>query len=202
MKTDGTDPNSDDSEMTYDDMWILKFLDRRENKHLERVHDNFLCDRFNFNGIREKVKDFESAYGAIQDRHESTNLEIESTVYLLAHQRYIYTKSGLDSIFNKVLNREFGACHQYGCEDVPFVPTALSNEPKKSGTMLFCHNCESLYEPRGSLRNLDGCAWGIGFAHFLILSYPYHFEKRARKPAYTPRIFGIQLYKRDDNDSG
>ena len=200
MKAELPDSDSSNGESSYDDLWIVKFLNQKENKYLERIQDNFLCDRFNFYGFKEKIDKFEQAYSAIQDMEESTDPFTESVVYLLAHQRYIYTKAGLDSILNRVLNREYGTCSKYGCEGVPFIPTGLTNEPNKMKTKVFCQNCNTLYEPRGSLRNLDGCAWGIGYAHFLILTYPYNFEKK-KEVIYVPRVFGFQLHRRDNNDS-
>lgn len=201
MRTDTGDNNDSDATMAdYEDLWVLRFMNQRQNRYLERIQDFFIQDRFNLHGLKEKIEGFEDAYLAIQDKKPSRDFEREGIVYLLAHQRYIYTKVGADNVLDRVLNREYGICPRYGCKDISLVPIGLSNDVGKHGTMTYCHNCGNLFEPRGSLRKLDGCAWGNGFAHFLILSYPYHFEKKTAEP-YIPRIFGFQIAKSEDNDS-
>lgn len=200
MKTESAENDSEDMSTSYDDCWVVKFISKNENRYLARISESFLQDRFNFYGMKEKIEDFDTAYQAILDKGEGGIPDTEAVVYYLAHQRYIYTKTGLDSILDRVLDREFGTCHKIGCHDIPYIPIGLSNEPRKSGTKAFCYNCESLYEPRSSLRRLDGSAWGSSFAHFLILSFPYHFEKKMIEP-YVPRIFGFQIAEPEDNDS-
>jgi len=193
--------NIEESSVSEDDFWIIRFMSHRKNRYLDRIQDSFVQDRFNFHGFKEKIEEFEKAYLAIRDKIPSRDFATESLVYLLAHQRYIYTKTGLDNILDKVLNKEYGICNKLGCKDIPYIPTGLVNEPGKLGTRVYCFNCEGIYEPHGTLKHLDGCAWGIGFAHYLILNYPYHFERRERVE-YVPRVFGFQLAEMEDNDSG
>lgn len=201
MRTDTYEKNeSEFTEKIYEDLWVLKFMNERQNRYLERIQDCFLQDRFNFYGLKEKVEDFEDAYLVIQDQKESKNFEDEAKLYLLAHQRYIFTRTGADNVLDRVLNREYGICPRYGCKDVPLIPIGLSNQIGKSSTMVYCHNCNNLFEPRGSLKKLDGAAWGSGFAHFLILSYSYQFKKTPIKE-YVPRIFGFKVAEPEENDS-
>lgn len=200
MKTDSAENDSEATSLSYDDKWLTRFMEKKENKSLCKIHEAFLQDRFNFFGLKEKIEDFEDAYQAIQDKRERSNSETEAAVYYLAHQRYIYTNTGLEDILDKVLNREFGMCYRIGCREIPLIPIGISNEPRKSRTKVYCYNCNNLYEPRGSIKYLDGSAWGTGFAHFFILAYPYHFEKKAYEP-YVPRIFGFQIAEPDDYDS-
>lgn len=195
-----TGEDSDDTSKSYEDSWIVRFMTDKKNGYLDRIPDFFLQDRFNLYGLKEKIEDFEDAYQAIQDRKESINYDTESTVYFLIHQRYVCSKQGMETILERVLNWEYGTCSRIGCRDVPYIPIGLSNEPRKSSTKLFCYNCSGLYEPRGSLKKLDGCAWGTGFAHFLILSFSYHFEKKAAEQ-YVPRVFGFQIAEPDEYDS-
>ncbi|KAI5169618.1 casein kinase II subunit beta [Pancytospora epiphaga] len=200
MKTESVETDTETTSLGYEDTWTSRFMENRENRYLSGVHDGFLQDRFNLFGLKEKIEDFEEAYLAIQNKRATKCPETEAVVYYLIHQRYIYTKGGLSSIIEKVLNREYGKCHRIGCCEIPLIPIGLSNEPRKAGTKAYCYNCNNIYEPRGSLKQLDGCAWGTGFAHFLILTYPYHFAKKSYE-TYVPRIFGFKVAEEDDFDS-
>lgn len=198
-----TSPEDDSEESTrsYEDSWVTQFLADKKNQSLLRVHENFLSDRFNLHGLREKIEGFEEAYLAIQDKRASTNYEVESTVYLLIHQRYLLTKIGLEGVLERVLSWDFGECSRVGCKNSPYMPVGLSNEPHKSGTKVYCYNCASMYEPtRSDLKKLDGCAWGTSFPHLLLLTYPYHFEKTISDP-FVPRVYGFQVADPDEFDS-
>lgn len=201
MKTDSfTNKESSSSSTQGDDVWILNFLSKQQNKYLERIQDSFLDDRFNFYGLKEKVENFEDSYMAIQNTKTSKNIEDEGKLYLYAHQRYIFTKAGSESVLDRVLDKEYGSCPIYGCDGSPVIPVGLSNEYGKYNTKVYCHNCGNVFEPKGSLKKLDGCAWGTGFCHFLILSYSYQFDKKPLVP-YTPKLFGFKLSELEDNDS-
>lgn len=201
MKQAAKDNNDTDvSSEIYDDLWILKFLSKKRNRYLERIPDLFLEDKFNLFGLKEKVKTFEDSYLAILNTKPSKDFDEESKLYLYIHQRYIFTKMGAENVLDRVISLEYGSCQKHGCDDYPLIPGSISNEFGDSPTMLYCHNCGNLYESRSSLRRLDGCAWGTGFPHFLILSYPYHFEKKQSVP-YVPKLFGFQISEPEDNDS-
>jgi len=201
MRTDTCENNDTDSSgQGYYELWILKLMNQRQNRYLERIQDAFVQDRFNFYGLREKIDDFEDAYLAIQDQRPSKNFQRETMLYILAHQRYIFTKTGSDGVLDRVLNREYGVCPRYGCRGIPLIPIGLSNQYGKHNTMGYCHNCNNLFEAKGSLKKLDGASWGNGFAHFLILTYSYQFEKKPFRE-YTPKIFGFLVAEPDENDS-
>lgn len=202
MRTDSfTNKESNSSSTQCDDVWVLNFLTKHQNKYLERIQDSFLEDRFNFYGLKEKLENYEDSLLAIQNVKPSRNMEEEGRLYLYAHQRYIFTKAGAESVLDRVLDNEYGTCPRHGCGNYPVIPIGLSNECGKSNTKVFCRRCENIYEPKGSLKKLDGAAWGTGFCHFLILSYSYQFEK---KPfvQYVPKLFGFQISEAEDNDSG
>lgn len=199
MKTDTGENNESSSSVGgYQDLWVLNFMNKRQNRYMERIQDFFILDRFNLQGLSDKVENYEDAYLAILDQKPSKSYETEEKVYLLAHQRYIFTKIGADNVLDRVLNKEYGTCPRFGCENAVLIPVGLSNDIGQHETMVYCYNCVNLYEPKGSLKKLDGCAWGIGFPHFLVLSYPYHFEKKPYQP-YVPRLFGFKISEPKDN---
>ncbi|AFN83924.1 casein kinase II subunit beta [Encephalitozoon romaleae SJ-2008] len=195
----------DDSEnllrMSPDEYWVGDFMHRKENHAIVRVPDEFLEDRFNIIGLDRYIKNLEETYNSILDKGPRRNLKEESSLYYLIHQRYIFTKSGLEAILDKVMSREYGVCPRVGCKSsVGMVPVGLSDGPSKSSTKIYCHNCVNVYEPKGNLQLLDGCAWGRSFPHFLILAHSYHFPSRMYEE-YVPRIYGFRICSHDDNDS-
>lgn len=188
------------SQMSYDDYWIGDFMHRRENQGIIRIHDEFLEDRFNIVGLSRYVRNLEKTYSSILDKGPRGNFSEESVLYYLIHQRYIFTKPGLEAVLDKVMNKEYGVCPRWGCESVPVIPVGLSNEPKVSSSKVYCYNCVNVYEPRNTLCILDGCAWGTSFPHFLILTYSYHFVPK-EYGEYVPRIYGFRICVQDENDS-
>ena len=187
----GGNSESSDSVHNYDGNWILKFMNERENRYLEIIQDFYLNDGFNLHGLKEKIENFEESYHAIQNMAKSKISESEKITYLLIHQRYIYSKTGAENILDRVMSKEYGTCPRYGCENIPMIPNGISSEYGKHFTMVFCYNCCNMYEAKGSLRKLDGCAWGPGFAQYILMTYPSNFEKR--KPfKYNPRLFGFR----------
>lgn len=120
MRTDSIENGSEESTKSYEDSWIYRFMSRKENAYLDKIHDSFLQDRFNFFGLKDKIENFEDAFLLLQDKRESDNFETESIAYLMAHQRWVYTKTGMETVLDKVLNWEFGTCHRIGCRDIPY----------------------------------------------------------------------------------
>jgi casein kinase II subunit beta len=188
------------SEASYEDYWIGDFLRKKENQGLVRIHDAFLEDKFNILGLEQYMSDLHATHESITDKAPRRDYSEESALYLLMHQRFVFTKVGLDAVLDKVVNREYGTCPRIGCRSIPAIPIGMSNEPCKSSTKIYCHGCVNIYEPKSSLCLLDGCAWGRSFPHFLILTYPYEFVPKDCEP-YTPRLFGFRICAHDDNDS-
>lgn len=188
------------SQMSYDDYWIGDFMHRKENHGIVRVHEEFLEDRFNTVGLNKYVRDLENVYNSILDKGPRGDFMSEATLYYLIHQRYIFTKPGLEAVLDKVMNKEYGTCPRLGCESIPMIPLGLSNEPNVSSTKAYCYNCVNVYEPKDVLCVLDGCAWGKSFPHFLVLTYSYHFVPREYSE-YVPRIYGFRVCVGDGNES-
>ncbi|CAD25839.1 CASEIN KINASE II BETA 2 SUBUNIT (BETA PRIME) [Encephalitozoon cuniculi GB-M1] len=194
----------DDSEnllrISSDEYWVGDFMRRKENHSIVRVPDEFLEDRFNTIGLDRYIDNLEEVYNSVLDKGPRGNFKEESSLYYLIHQRYIFTKSGLEAVLDKVMSREYGACPRVGCRSVGVIPIGLSDRPQVSSTKIYCHSCVNVYEASGTLQLLDGCAWGRSFPHFLILTHSYHFPSRTCEE-YIPRIYGLRICSHDDNDS-
>ncbi|KAL7346713.1 casein kinase II subunit beta [Encephalitozoon intestinalis] len=186
--------------MSPDEYWVGDFMHRRENRSIVRVPDEFLEDRFNIIGLDRYIKDLEKVYSSILDKGPRSSFQEESSLYYLIHQKYIFTKPGLETVLDRVMSKEYGACPRIGCKSVGMIPIGLSDRPGVSSTKVYCHCCVSVYEARGILRLVDGCAWGKSFPHFLILTHSYHFPS-GKCEEYVPRIYGFRICAHDDNDS-
>lgn len=172
--------------------WILNFMALKENRYLEIIEDSFLRDKFNLTGLSEKLLDFENSYSNIL---HSTNSDIttnEESTYLMIHQRYVFSRIGADSVLGRVMNKDYGTCQRYGCENISLIPSGLSCDYGIHKTMVYCYSCKNLFIPKGCLRNIDGCAWGKGYANFLILTFPENFPKK-KNFIYQPRLFGFRI---------
>ncbi|KAM0672835.1 subunit beta of casein kinase II [Ordospora colligata] len=200
MKIPSDGCSSDLDHMAAEEYWIGDFMHRKENYGIIRVPDEFLEDRFNLVGLERRIFNLEDAYNSILDRGPRGDFLEESCLYYLIHQRYIFTKPGLEAVLDRVMNKEYGVCPRVGCKASAVIPIGMSDFPGKKATKVYCHSCTAVYEPGSKLRMLDGCAWGRSFPHFLILTYPYHFPSSTGKE-YIPRIYGIRICKHDDNDS-
>lgn len=183
-----------------DEYWIGDFMHREENHGIVRVPDEFLEDRFNVVGLDRYINSFEETYSSILDKGPRGDPVSEALLYYLIHQRYIFTKAGLEAVLDKVMNEEYGVCPRVGCMSAAMVPVGMSDKPGRGYTKTYCHGCREVYEPGGVLGALDGCAWGRSFPHFLILTHPYDFPSRACEK-YVPRIYGFRICSPDDNDS-
>ncbi|KAL6122895.1 CkIIbeta2 [Nucleospora cyclopteri] len=185
--------SSENSEIDYEDFWMGKFSKVREHGLLERIPDSYIQDKFNLMGLKNIVEDFDEAHMAISDNGPSLNILEETKLYYYTHQRYItFNKQGMSSMLDKIKNKEFGCCPRYGCKEAMTVPIGISNEYGKSKTKIYCYNCNNCYEPKGSLKKLDGCIWGTAFAPMLILSNPYHFKPKPVK-TFVPKLFGFTV---------
>lgn len=199
MKFIKTSASSSSTDSKLENAWFIKLKRRKEAKYLTRVPNEFINDGFNIFGIEEIIPDFDLSLNAILDCEPSRDFIHEREVYYLIHQRYIFTRMGIEGILKKVLKGVYGTCPILGCKGAVMVPVGLYCKPNKSNTKLFCATCGNLFEPKNSLKNLDGCAWGTSFAHYLIMCYSKYFEK-ASGEKYLPRLFGFQISELDQPD--
>lgn len=200
MKTDtGENNESNSSLILHQELWVLNFMNKRQNRYLERVQDSFIQDRFNLHGLSSKIDNFEDAYLAIVDQHFSTNYESEEKLYLLIHQRYIFSPTGAGNVLDRVLAKEYGSCPRFGCNGTFFIPVGVPSENNEYKTMLYCYNCNNAYEPKGSLKKLNGLAWGPYFPFYLILSFPQRFKKKS-STTFIPKLFGFELTDFEDSN--
>ena len=188
---------SDSSDMDNDNenMWIDNFMSKSENAVLIKVLPEYIQDRFNLMGIGKYIRTLERSIKVILDQVEDNFDRLNTcTLYYLIHQRYIFGKVGLEDMFLKVMERDYGVCRNINCNSAPLIPMGMSDAPNVSSMKLFCFNCKNIFKALGDWEKVDGCAFGKSFPHFLIMSYQNSFVT-TKSNKYVPRIFGFQLYE-------
>lgn len=193
--------DSDSEGEEYSECWIQNFLENQENMFLERLPDTFLLDKFNFYNLKDSIEEFKECYQAILDQGPSYNIHEETKLYFYLHQRYImYNKQGMGSMLDRIKTKTFGSCQRWGCKENPMIPVGLHSEYGRSKTKVFCYACNCLYEPRGQLRKVDGCAWGSAFAPYIMLLNKYDFEFQNMKK-YEHKLYGFTIEYEDNAKS-
>ncbi|KAI9179978.1 chromatin remodeling complex Adenosinetriphosphatase [Blastocladiella emersonii ATCC 22665] len=211
------DADSDDDEDDSEDedlAWIPWFTGLNGNEYLTLVAEPFIEDEFNLTGLAAMVPYFHEALNVILDRdtHDGVDVDlVESSaqlLYMLIHARFIATKQGLQSMLNKLENREFGTCPRTFCYNYPLLPLGEYDHPGMGNVKLYCHSCHDMYNvPSTRLGRLDGAAFGSTFPHLLFTTYPdlhSHILGLTRDPgplqvAYVPRIFGFRVSEAADS---
>lgn len=123
-------------------------------------------------------------------------------LYKLIHQRYIFSKQGIQDMLDKFENHAFGSCPRYLCKNralLPFGPSAL---PATVPCHVYCLNCQDVYVPSSRIHaQSDGVSFGPSFAHFFVRTHLFGNEENARSQrqqriwsTYTPRIYGFKIY--------
>ena len=122
-----------------------------------------LSDSFNLFGLSEEVVEYEKTIRVLRGEKDSSNMEKESVLYFMIHQRYILTKQGLEAMGKIVTKGVFGGCVRVSCRGYPLLPIGSSIQPGITNAKLFCNCCKDVYESFGDLAKIDGCAFGPTF---------------------------------------
>jgi casein kinase II subunit beta len=216
--------------MAYDDSsasgrnepWIQWFCGLKGHEMFCEVERSYIEDGFNLYGLRASVANFSDCLDLILDRigpddsDDSHLTQSACTLYGLIHARYIITSHGLDGMYNKYVNKDFGTCPLLQCYNQPVLPVGLRDDIGSDTVKIFCPKCQCVYHPPpirprshsiddiGSA-NVDGSAFGTTFAHlFLMTFHTLVPEGLTQESAYIPRIFGFRLHKtaKSRNDVG
>lgn len=196
-----TDDDSDESSN-----WINRFCSSQPHAFFCHVHEDFIKDTFNLNGLDVLVPFFNHSLQIIldvqppydSDQTEERNRRHNSCaekLYGLIHARYIVSIHGLAAMLEKFRIKEFGVCPRVGCKNQPCLPVGESDLFGVSRVKIFCPRCEEIYSPRLKLEgSVDGACFGTTFPHLFLLTYP---EMRPQKPSqsYVPRVFGFKIRK-------
>ncbi|EHY66107.1 casein kinase II subunit beta [Nematocida ausubeli] len=184
----------EDYETSSSDMdWIDRFVDGFTDQMILRVDQFFIDDPFNLFGLSDLIKGYDKTIRAFRGEDIYVSPDARVILYYMIHQRYIITKKGLEGMHGIVSSGVYGKCARVFCNGFPFLPIGLSEKPNKSTTKLFCYQCKQIYEARGELGEVDGCAFGPTFPHLFILMYRNLFPEVIEEASYVPKIFGFQV---------
>lgn len=62
--------------------------------------------------------------------------------------RYILTSRGMNAMYEKYKNCEFGRCPRVLCNGQPCLPVGTCDVPRQSTVKIFCPKCQDIYYPR------------------------------------------------------
>ena len=196
---------SDSEASENDTTWISWFIGLRGNEFFCDVDEDFIQDDFNLTGLQSIVLHFDYALDLILDVDvpmDSLGVEQQEAVeaaaealYGLIHARYILTARGMQKMYDKFQESDFGRCPRVHCHGQNVLPAGLSDQHHNYPCNIYCPKCQQLYYPRSSKQTgLDGAFFGTTFAHMILLSYPELIPcKPTAEEYYTPRVYGFKI---------
>jgi casein kinase II subunit beta len=81
------------------------------------------------------------------EQHELVESAAE-TLYGLIHVRYILTSRGMNAMYEKYKECDFGRCPRVLCNGQPCLPVGTCDIPRQSTVKIFCPQCQEIYQPR------------------------------------------------------
>jgi len=140
MKEDEMHSEFDSHDDSTNFNWVNYFLSKSGNSFFCRVDESYINDSFNLYGMIQQVPYYDAALDLICDIDEDEEYSEEhqeliendaDVLYGLIHARFIVTNRGLQAMFEKYKNREFGECPYVYCNNKPLLPCGLTNEKKQ-----------------------------------------------------------------------
>jgi casein kinase II subunit beta len=191
-----------------DTTWIMWFISLQGNNFFCEVDVDFIQDDFNLTGLSAVVPYYDYALDMILDmdipldKLSDEQQELVETaaevLYGLIHARYILTSRGMQKMYLKYLDVDFGRCPRVYCEGQAVLPVSLSDVPRTYSVNVFCPRCKELYYPRSSKQcNIDGAYFGTTFAHLCLLLNSDIIPTASNSP-YIARIYGFRINKDSD----
>lgn len=184
--------------------WIAWFCSIRGNEFFTEVDEEYIQDEFNLTGLSAEVPYFDYALDTILDvdspNADQLTEEQQETVdaaaellYGLIHARFLLTTKGLNAMYDKFMEAEFGRCPRVLCSSQALLPVGQSDLPRKATVSLYCPRCNDLYAPRSSRHaNVDGAYFGTTFPHLYLMTFPQCVPEPPPEP-YVPRVFGFRI---------
>ncbi|GFH51935.1 CK_II_beta-domain-containing protein [Chaetoceros tenuissimus] len=213
--------HEDSSASGQDEPWIQWFCSLKGHEMFCKVERSYIEDGFNLYGLRACVSNFSDCLDLILDRigpddsDDSHLTQSACTLYGLIHARYIITAHGLDAMYNKYANKEFGTCPLIQCYGQPVLPVALKDEMGADTVKIFCPKCQNVYHPPPmryrsshgaaalSSAAVDGAAFGTTFAHLFLMTFSNLVpDGLSPESAYVPRVFGFRVHPSSRQRSG
>lgn len=185
--------------------WIQWFINLRGNEFFCEVDEEYIQDDFNLTGLSAMVPYYDYALDMVLDQdvplhsmpeEQQEVIETASEVlYGLIHARFILTGRGMQAMYEKYRNGDFGRCPRVHCQGQQTLPIGLSDVPRQYSANVFCPQCQEVYYPRSPKQAaLDGAFFGTSFAHLFLLTYPDLIPPKNNQ-SYVPHIYGFRINK-------
>ncbi|KAI3403265.2 MSW1 [Candida oxycetoniae] len=193
-----------DSSSDFTEYWIDSFLGIKGNEYFCDIDDEYIRDRFNLTGLNQEVTKLPTLIDIITDvididsqpeEHREVLEHNARILYGLIHARYILTTRGLNKMFEKFRNGDFGYCPRVHCQLNPLLPIGLNDQPRMASVKLYCSKCEDLYNPKSGRHSvIDGAYFGTSFPAMFFQNFPNMIPVHS-KDTYVPRVFGFKLHE-------
>lgn len=162
--------------------WVTWFCELDGHEILCHVDDDFIDDDFNLTGLNAIIPCYNEALEMIKDIEPDESMtkammeEVEGyaeLLYLLIHQRFILTTTGMTAVYEKYAKETYGKCPRVYCRGQQCLPVGSSNFLKHGPVQLFCPRCSDVYDAQvQKYQQVDGAAFGNVCAHLLIYAFP------------------------------
>jgi casein kinase II subunit beta len=185
--------------------WITWFCHLKGNNFFSKIDEDYIQDDFNLTGLSALVPYYDYALDMmldvdipidnLSDEQQEMIETAAEVLYGLIHARFILTTRGMQRMYEKFFNVDFGRCPRVYCQGQNVLPVGLSDTPRNFSVNVYCPRCQELYYPRSSKHaNLDGAYFGTTFAHLFMLAHPDLIPLKSQQ-AYVPRIYGFCISK-------
>jgi len=203
-----SDDGGDSSDLSGEDSsWVTWFCSLRGNDFFCEVDEDYIQDDFNLTGLSSQVPYYDYALDTVLDM-ESSHADMlteeqqdmvdsaAELLYGLIHARFILTQRGLNAMFVKYKDVDFGRCHRVYCQGQPVLPCGQSDTPRKTTVNVYCPRCNDLYFPKSSRQgNIDGAYFGTTFPHLFYMTFANEIPPPAPQVLYVPRVFGFKVHE-------
>lgn len=201
---EGSSAPSHSSEEDEEISWINWYIHLKGNDFFCEVDEEYIHDDFNLTGLSGMVPFYDYALDMMldidipADHLSDEQVDVVETaaevLYGLIHARYILTTKGMQRMYEKYNNLDFGRCPRVYCQGQGLLPVGMSDLPRNYSINLFCPRCKDLYYPKSSRQaNLDGAYFGTTFAHLLMMVHPQVVPSKSVQK-YIPRIYGFKIH--------
>jgi len=185
--------------------WINWYIHLKGNDFFCEVDEEYIQDDFNLTGLSNMVPFYDYALDMMldidipADHLSDEQVDVVETaaevLYGLIHARYILTTKGMQRMYEKYNNLDFGRCPRVYCSGQGLLPVGMSDLPRNYSINLFCPRCLELYYPKSQKQaNLDGAYFGTTFSHLLMMIHPQVVPQRTTQ-TYVPKIFGFKIHE-------
>eukprot|EP00597_Dinobryon_sp_UTEXLB2267_P002010 CAMPEP_0170075976 /NCGR_PEP_ID=MMETSP0019_2-20121128/13028_1 /TAXON_ID=98059 /ORGANISM="Dinobryon sp., Strain UTEXLB2267" /LENGTH=305 /DNA_ID=CAMNT_0010287313 /DNA_START=68 /DNA_END=982 /DNA_ORIENTATION=- len=200
--------SEEDEELsTVDESWIGWFCNLNGNIFFCNIEKSFIEDSFNLFGLKQYLtKDFTRVLDTILDKLDESSENTDSEdlsrsaalLYGLIHARYIVTSMGMEAMFKKFLDKDFGECPRYFCKGQGVLPVGVTDEPKQGILKLYCPKCKDIYHCNPNQQHIDGAYFGTTFPHLFLMTYE-RLVPTSPTHRYIPKVFGFKIHNGDEN---